>query len=84
MTVHKQLGEIIKTARKAKGLTQLDLAKHLGYESTQFVCLFELGKSKVPAKTLGKLVPILGLSKKKIQKMLVDNFENELKEEMGI
>ena len=81
-SVYTKLGQMIRESRRGMGYTQLDLAKKLGYESTQFVCLFEQGKSKVPAKTLGQLVPTLGLPKKKIIKMLVDDFENDLIEEM--
>jgi transcriptional regulator with XRE-family HTH domain len=76
--VHKDIGLLVREYRTKSGMTQLDLANKLGYESTQFVSLFERGVSKIPFETLGQLIVILGIPEKKILKALVDAYENEI------
>lgn len=71
--VHKEIGSMIRAARKLKKWTMLDLAKKLGYESMQFVSLFERGLSKVPHEVIGKCIKLLDLPEKKIVKMIVQN-----------
>jgi transcriptional regulator with XRE-family HTH domain len=73
-----KLGELVREYRLRADLTQLELAKKLGYGSVQFVSLFERGLSKIPAKVIGKLVVILGIPEKKIVKHIVSVFEDEL------
>ena len=76
---HSELGQIIRDYRLKKNMTQLDLAKRLGYDSTQFVSLFERGLSKVPFNVLGQLIVILGIPERKILNMLLGAYETELK-----
>ena len=76
------LGLIIREARVAKGMTQLELANKLGYESMQFVSLFERGLSKVPHVVIGKLVVILGINEKTIIKEMATKFQNDLRAEI--
>lgn len=76
--VHKQIGLIIRKHREKKGMTQLELANKLGYDSMQFVSLFERGLSKVPYKVIGKLVVILGVPEQKITTMLVKHYTIEV------
>lgn len=79
-----KIGKILKDHRQIKHLTQLDLAKKLGYDSTQFVSLFERGLSKCPTKTLSKLCKILEIEKKTIFLMLMDNYRTQLAKEFGL
>lgn len=53
------IGLVIKKRRLELNMTQLELSKSLGYESMQFVSLFERGLSKVPINTLGKIFVVL-------------------------
>ncbi len=80
--VHLELGGLIRAYRIKSNLTQLDLSKMLGYDTTQFVSLFERGLSKVPLNTLGKLIVILGIPEKKITDSLIrayrENLQNEI------
>ncbi len=78
MKDRKWLGQEIREARLRNEMTQLELANKLGYQSMQFVSLFERGLSKVPMKVLGRLIVILGLPKKKIIKKLVEEHEAEI------
>jgi transcriptional regulator with XRE-family HTH domain len=76
--VHKDIGLLVREYRTKSGMTQLDLAAKLGYESTQFVSLFERGVSKIPFETLGQLIVILGIPEKKILKALVEAYESDI------
>lgn len=76
------LGQTIREYRQKANMTQLELANKLGYESMQFVSLFERGKSKVPFKVIGKCVVILGIPEKKIVKELTDAFVVHLHNEI--
>ncbi len=67
------LGALIREYRLKAGMTQLELSTALGYESMQFVSLFERGLSKVPLKVVGKLVVVLGLPEKKVTKGLIED-----------
>ncbi len=76
--INKELGILVREYRLKANMTQLELANKLGYESMQFVSLFERGLSKIPLKVIGKLVIILGIPEKKIVKSLVDIYTNDL------
>jgi transcriptional regulator with XRE-family HTH domain len=79
---HQDLGKLIREYRTKANLTQLDLANKLGYESTQFVSLFERGLSKIPLNVLGQLIVILGIPEKKVMDTLVKAYESNLKSEI--
>lgn len=79
---HLEIGAIVREYRQKKGMTQLELSKILGYETTQFVSLFERGLSKIPFATVGQLVIILGIPEKKILDTLVRAYEQNLKQEI--
>lgn len=81
--INKELGMLVREYRQKAGMTQLDLANKLGYESIQFVSLFERGLSKIPNKVIGKLVVILGIPEKKIVKTLIDVYATELNAEIS-
>lgn len=82
MSINKELGQLVRDYRQKANMTQLELANKLGYESMQFVSLFERGLSKIPPKVIGKLVIILGIPEKKITKSLVDVFVTSLTEQI--
>lgn len=77
-----ELGALVREYRLKADMTQFELAQKLGYESVQFVSLFERGLSKVPNNVIGKLVIILGIPEKKITKSLIDAFTVELTNEI--
>lgn len=81
--VHLELGGLIRAYRIKSNLTQLDLSKMLGYDTTQFVSLFERGLSKVPLNTLGKLIVILGIPEKKITDSLIRAYRENLQTEIS-
>lgn len=79
-----EIGQMIRSYREKKGMTQLDLSKALGYETSQFVSLFERGLSKAPIEVLGRLVLILGLPEKDFKEILFKDFQNEVNERLRI
>ena len=58
---HRQLGERIAAVRGERGLTQVQLADHLGV-SQQQVLSFEKGRRRVPVSLLPLLAETLGVS----------------------
>ena len=46
--INRELGALAREYRIKANMTQLELANKLGYESMQFVSLFERGISKIP------------------------------------
>lgn len=82
--VHVEIGNLVKEYRLKSNLTQLDLAKKLGYDSPQFVSLFERGLSKIPLEALGYLVMTLGIPEKKVKKIILDAFEDEIDCKMNL
>jgi transcriptional regulator with XRE-family HTH domain len=76
--INKELGSLVRKHRIKADMTQLELANKLGYESMQFVSLFERGVSKIPLNVLGKLIVILGMPKKQITKIILDDYKNNV------
>lgn len=55
----KLIGSRIKAAREEKGLSQLELAKALNFQSATAISLIEAGERGVPALILEKLGEVL-------------------------
>ena len=55
----KMIGARIKAAREERGLSQLDLAKALGFQSATAISLIEAGERGVPAMFLEQLSEVL-------------------------
>lgn len=75
-----KIGQILKEARKKKGLTQRQVANKLGYGSVQFVSLFERGLSKIPYKTWKPLCEIVGISTKRLVKIDAEFYRKNIEE----
>jgi transcriptional regulator with XRE-family HTH domain len=80
---HLKIGNIVREHRERKGLTQMEVASRLGYDSPQFVSLFERGLSKVPVTTLGRLITILGIPEKTITHILLSDYEVEVRAQIA-
>lgn len=83
-SLYINIGKLIREKREAKDMTQLEVSKLLGYETSQFVSLFERGMSKVPNDVLAKLIHILGLNRHNIYKMMIDDYSQRIKKELGV
>jgi transcriptional regulator with XRE-family HTH domain len=78
-----KIGKMVRSYRLDNNMTQLDLATRLGYESMQFVSLFERGLSKVPVSIMGDLSAILGIPKKKFLDILISDYKNKVTKKIG-
>jgi len=66
----KALGNYIKRVRIANGVSQLALAKKLGF-SSQFLGRIEGGKAPLPDKVFSRLVRQLKLERREISRIFV-------------
>lgn len=78
----QSIGDLIKFARKAKGLSQEDLGRHLGYDSGQFVSDWERGLSAIPMKKLADIAKHLDLDREQLFELLLDFSVARLSESM--
>jgi transcriptional regulator with XRE-family HTH domain len=81
--IYVELGQLVREHRMEKKMTQLELAQKLGYNSTQFVSLFERGMSKVPINTLGQLIVVLGIPEKKVTQILIGAYRTQVMDEIS-
>lgn len=58
MDSSRYFGSYLKSKRESSGLTQSEVAKKLGYGSSQFISNIERGISSVPIKALKMLIQI--------------------------
>ena len=54
--------EQLKTLRLAAGLSQAQLARKRGYDSTSVICMWESGRRKPPTDKLPQLARVFGCS----------------------
>lgn len=76
----KDIGNLIRSARRRKGMTQEELAKKAGL-STMSIRRYEQGERTIPDSTLKRIVDILGNSLEKREIILYgepDNFNDPL------
>jgi transcriptional regulator with XRE-family HTH domain len=76
--INIDLGSYLKQMRRARGFTQLELSKLLGY-SQQGVWNWESGGRNVPKNLLPKLVRILGIDKNDLIDLLTRQSATEWK-----
>lgn len=70
---------LIRTAREAKGLTQLSLSQNLGLKSPQFISNIERGTCGISKGYVGGLSEILGISADLIIDALTADYRARLK-----
>ena len=79
--INLKIAKTLKKARLKAGLTQLEVSKKIGLDSQQFIHLMEVGKSRVPFKTLGQLVEIYKISASE-QNSLINELVRDFKSEV--
>ena len=65
------IGAFIRQHRLKAGITQEDLANHLGYSSAQFVSNWERGVSMPPLKSLPGLAAHIGVSGRAMMELIL-------------
>lgn len=78
MSMFVRLGSLLKEKRIEKGITQMSLARELGYSSPQFVSNWERGMCSPAFDTLPLVCKILGIPKKEIIEIILDETRSEL------
>lgn len=73
------LGDHLAKARKERGLTQMEVARILGYSGPQFVCNWERGVAPPPLETLKRLAELYHLDRSKLVELLMRQYRNELR-----
>jgi transcriptional regulator with XRE-family HTH domain len=58
----KTLGETIRRWREARGISQAEVARLMGYGTSQFISNWERGVSYPPISAAGKLAGVLKIS----------------------
>ncbi len=74
----KKLGAFFKELRLAKGLSQDQLAKSLGYTNSQFVSNWERGLAHPPLKKLAKLTRVLKADQNTVFKAVMTESQESL------
>jgi transcriptional regulator with XRE-family HTH domain len=74
----KSLGSLLKSARKAKNLSQGDVAKKLGYTTSQFISNIERNLANPPLGIIRKLVQLYGMNSEHIRDMLLVQYEKKV------
>ena len=74
----RKAGIWLKTLREEAGLTQIDLARRLGFKYYAFVSQVETGLSRVPTEKLERWAQALGADPGKFTKQLISFYEPEL------
>lgn len=74
INVTANLGHFIREARTAKGMTQAEVAKAIGFQSSQFIYMIEKNTSKAPLNVLGRLIVVLEMKESVVMDILVAEF----------
>ena len=82
LELNAKLGKLFRDEREKQHLTQLEVSRYLGYDSTQFVSLFERGLSKIPYSVIGKLCTLYGVKKERVLGMILKDIKDRVIAEM--
>lgn len=78
------LGERIRQQREAKGMTQLELARKIGYNTTGAVSLIESGKRDISLDKVREIAKVLGVTPHWLMGWADDPFQIKTDLEMTI
>ncbi len=82
--MHKKVGEFMRVAREAAGLTQAGAAKSLGYSTPQFVSNWERGLCNPPHSELKKLCKLYKLEREDLAKIWLGFYELAFRKGLGL
>lgn len=78
-----RLGDILKKARRTLGLSQKQVAQHLGLKSGQSISDWErLGGSGIPHQNLKKLIHLYSLNAQEILEHYIEGEKGRLEEKL--
>src|ERR1700741_39386 len=73
-----KLAVLLKEARIEAGISQVELADKLGYETSQFISDWERGIHSPPVKNLFKICRLLGVQEQKVFDLFVEIAQEKL------
>lgn len=76
----KNISEVIRDSRNEAGMTQLELAKCIGYDCGQFVSNLERGMCSLPLNRVKVTCQTLGIKPANITNALLMDYQIRLKE----
>jgi transcriptional regulator with XRE-family HTH domain len=71
-------GSFLKTARERRNITQSELAKKLGYSTSQFISNWERGLCDPPLDAIPEISQFLGISKKDVMSVILEQTKLDL------
>lgn len=77
------IGKFLKASREKAGLSQREVAEHLGYTTAQFVSNWERGLITPPVATMSVLLGLYKMSKKELTDLLIAEYKYSLGESLG-
>lgn len=82
MRKEDQLSEFLKAKRIAADLTQMDVARNLGYSSAQFISNWERGLSSPPIDTIKKLCSLYSVKIEDLYEIVLEVSIEEVKRDL--
>ena len=83
-TLHKSLGNYLKSSRVEAGFTQSEVAEKLGYSSPQFISNFERGLCSPPLRNLKTLVKMYSIPVEEILTLILEEQESILRKALSV
>ena len=84
MKTASKITTLLKKARIDAGLSQWDVAKRLGYSSSQIVSNWERDMQAPPINILKKLCQMYNVDVVEILDMFVENYRHEIYQNVGV
>ena len=81
MAAKKDIAAFLKRKRMDLNLTQLEVARHLGYSSSQFISNWERGLANPPAFVLKELARLYKVDAKELLEMLISDVNEKIVQE---
>lgn len=80
----RHAGIHLKKCREEYGVTQVEVALHLGYDSPQFISNVERGVSDPPLKSVNAWCKFVGADKYKVLKGMVSSYHDRIQQVLGL
>lgn len=74
----KNIGKLVKNTRDAKGISQTQLSKELGYKNGQFVSNIERGICSIPFEKIPTLSALLGLDPVSVKEAILKDYSTTI------
>ncbi|MAF91173.1 MAG: hypothetical protein CL674_14590 [Bdellovibrionaceae bacterium] len=80
----KNFGEYLRDMRKIAGITQMQIAKELGFTSAQFISNYERGLCYPSENNLKQISDIINLDFEKLVANFISSKAMDMKERLGL